>query len=90
MPNMNVDNTKFYLEQLAVLVGGKVTAAVRSGVDEFGDEFFGLKIMDKDGKPKVLWLLSDDEGNGPGSFEITGTDAARGSLIQAEIHKGAA
>ena len=71
MPNMVSDTTNFYLEKLAVLVGGTVTGAVRSGVDEtLGDEYFGLKIMGKDGKAKVLWLLSDDEGNGPGSFEI--------------------
>ena len=71
MPNMVSDTTNFYLEKLAVLAGGTVIGTVRSGVDEtFGDEYFGLKIKGNDGKAKVLWLLSDDEGNGPGSFEI--------------------
>ena len=70
MPNMNDEKTQFYLEQLAVLVGGTVVATARTGADEFGDEFFGLKIMDKDGRLRSLLLLSDDEGNGPGSFEI--------------------
>jgi hypothetical protein len=70
MSNMSGDKTQFYLDQLAVLIGGTVTAALRSGVDEFGDEFFGLKLKCKDGTSKALWLLADDEGNGPGSFEI--------------------
>ena len=71
MPNTVSDTTNFYLEQLAVIVGGTVTGTVRSGVDEtLDEEYFGLKIMGKDGKSKILWLLSDDEGNGPGSFEI--------------------
>jgi hypothetical protein len=71
MPNTVSDTTNFYLEQLAVIVGGTVTGTVRSGVDEILDEeYFGLEIVGKDGKKKILWLLSDDEGNGPGIFEI--------------------
>jgi hypothetical protein len=63
--------TKFYLDRLSTLVGGEITGLVRSGEDEFGDEFFGITIKLKDGKLKHLVLLSDDEGNAPGSFEIT-------------------
>ena len=35
-----------------------------------GEEgFFGLEIRKGD-KEYILWFLCDDEGNGPGSFEI--------------------
>lgn len=66
MPNM----TKFYLDQLDPLVGGQITGLVRTGEDEFGDEFYGLTILCKDGNVRRVIFLSDDEGNGPGSFEI--------------------
>lgn len=56
--------TKFYLKKLEPLVGGKIT-----GLVEDGTGFFGLKINVK-GKERALFLLRDDEGNGPGSFEI--------------------
>lgn len=57
-------NTDFYLDQLSPLVGGKITALVKE------DEFFGFDITLANGCKKTLMLLSDDEGNGPGSFEI--------------------
>ena len=54
----------FYVEQLAKFVGYKV-----SGVVSSPDGFFGLKL--KSGKSeKIVWFLSDDEGNAPGSFEV--------------------
>ena len=68
---VNMDVTKFYLDRLEPLVGGTIVGLIRTGVDEeSGDEFFGLSIKFEDGKIKHLILLSDDEGNGPGSFEI--------------------
>jgi hypothetical protein len=62
----------FYLNQLRCLVGGRVTGLARTGPTEngFEEEFFGLVIILPDGSSKTLILLSDDEGNGPGSFEI--------------------
>jgi hypothetical protein len=63
-------HTQFYLDQLKPLVGGVIEVAVRTDVDEFGDEFFGLAIRCKDGAVRRLIILADDEGNGPGSFEI--------------------
>ena len=63
-------HTQFYLDQLKPLVGGVIEVAVRTDVDEFGDEFFGLAIKCKDGAVRRLIILADDEGNGPGSFEI--------------------
>ncbi len=54
----------FYTEQLAPLVDGKVDKILS---DE--DGFIGLKIVSGK-KEYVVWFLSDDEGNSPGSFEI--------------------
>ena len=66
-----MNRTEFHLKQLEPLIGGTVVSLARSGVDpELGDEFFGLVIQLKNGQKKSLMLLSDDEGNGPGSFEI--------------------
>ncbi|TXH76820.1 hypothetical protein [Thiobacillus sp.] len=63
--------TQFYLDQLKPLMDGKIIGLLRSGEDELGDEFYGLSIQCKDGATRRLIFLSDDEGNGPGSFEIT-------------------
>lgn len=64
--------TNFYLKQLHPLVGGKITALARTGPHEDAseDEFFGFVISLPDGTTRTLLLLADDEGNGPGSFEI--------------------
>ena len=63
----------FDLDQLAPLVGGTITALTRSGPtdDPYDHEFIGMVIKLRNGKCKHLTLLSDDEGNGPGSFEIS-------------------
>ncbi|WP_291996752.1 hypothetical protein [Candidatus Accumulibacter sp. ACC012] len=39
-------------------------------VDEYGDEFFGLVITLTNGQKRTLIFLADDEGNGPGSFQL--------------------
>ena len=64
--------TNFYLDKLKPLIGGKIAALARSGPtdDPHEHEFFGFIIKLSNGKTKTLILLSDDEGNGPGSFEI--------------------
>lgn len=64
--------TDFYLKQLRPLVGGTITGLVRTGPGEeaFDEEFYGLVVTLPDGRKRTLLLLSDDEGNGPGSFEI--------------------
>jgi hypothetical protein len=56
---------EFYAKQLLPIIGGVITGVA---VDE-NDEFFGLRIA-KNSQIKVLWILQDDEGNGPGSFSI--------------------
>lgn len=62
--------TQFYLDRLKPLIGGVIEHAVRTGEDDFGDEFFGLSIKCRDGQIRHMMILADDEGNGPGSFEI--------------------
>ena len=60
-------SNQFYIDKLTPLVGGKIIATIS---DKEG-EFFGLLIKPEKGKARALWLLSDDEGNGPGSFELS-------------------
>lgn len=65
-------NTDFYLDKLKPLVGGRITSLARTGVpqDGFDDEFFGFVVTLKSGKKLTLLFLADDEGNGPGSFDV--------------------
>lgn len=64
--------TDFYLNQLRILVGGTISALARTGTsdDASEDEFFGFVVTLTDGTTRTVILLADDEGNGPGSFEI--------------------
>lgn len=72
MSNPNASSIDFYTKQLQQLVAGTIEAVIRSGapIDEDDFEFCGLLISFPDGTTRRMWLLSDDEGNGPGSFEI--------------------
>jgi len=58
----------FYLQQLQPLVGAKIVGLVRAAGEH--EEFFGLLVELPNHEHKVLLFLRDDEGNGPGSFEI--------------------
>jgi hypothetical protein len=60
----------FYLKQLTPLVGGTITALARSGAsdDPLDEELYGFVVKCRDGRERTLILLSDDEGNGSGSF----------------------
>ena len=62
--------TDFHLKLLRPLVGGTITNLARTGTDEYGDEFFGLVIALPNGQKRTLIFLADDEGNGPGSFQL--------------------
>ena len=53
----------FYATELEKVSGGTIVAPISEG------DRFGLCIQ-KDGKVYDLWILSDDEGNGPGSFDL--------------------
>ena len=67
---MNNKATEFYLKQLQQLVGGKITQLATTDADESGEQFFGFVVTMPNGKSKTVLFLRDDEGNGPGSFEI--------------------
>jgi hypothetical protein len=61
--------SNFYANQLKKVVNGKILGiATAKGEEE--DGFFGLYIAGADGNKYVMWLLSDDEGNAPGSFAV--------------------
>ena len=55
---------------LARLLEGRISGLARSGQQDGDDEFFGLVITDENDNRKVLWFLSDFEGNGAGGFQI--------------------
>lgn len=58
----------FYTKQLKQLVGGKVTKPFI--IEEGSETFYGIDIKMPNGEIKYLVFLMDDEGNGPGSFQI--------------------
>jgi hypothetical protein len=62
-------NTKLSLEKMAPLIGAKIIRII-SGVNEFGETDFGFSVKTKTGKTLNVWILADDEGNGPGAIEI--------------------
>ena len=42
--------------------------SVAASDDPLDEELYGFVVKCRDGKERTLILLSDDEGNGPGSF----------------------
>ena len=59
--------TDFYFEKLKPLVGRKIIGLVQ---DPDG-EFFGVTVeAGNNQSAQHVFFLQDDEGNGPGSFEI--------------------
>lgn len=57
---------EYWTNILSKLSGSVIEKAV---TDKEG-EFFGLQIKTPLGKHEVIWFLMDEEGNGPGAFEI--------------------
>jgi hypothetical protein len=58
---------------LAMLLGGKIKELVHTEEDEEGNIFWGITIEVKENNKKVtkvMWFLSDFEGNAPGAWEI--------------------
>ncbi len=55
-----------HVNVLTQFVGGKIELIVHDS----DKEYFGFRIHLKDGSRKNLIFLRDDEGNGPGGFEI--------------------
>ena len=60
----------FYTRKLAPLLDSKVTSIIKDGENEF----FGLQFTTKEGKRMNLWILRDDEGNGPGYIDLEADD----------------
>ena len=48
------------------LVGGTITGAVLSP----DREEYGFTVRCRDGKTRIAWVMSDEEGNGTGYIEI--------------------
>lgn len=66
----------FQTQQASPLIGATVTGLAKTPPDDMGDEYFGIELQ-KGNTDYVLWFLRDEEGNGPGAFEIDdGTVAA--------------
>jgi hypothetical protein len=72
---MSHDNEFCKKQIVERLLGGTITGALESE-DDFGDEFFGIRVM-KDGKQLAVWVQSDAEGNGPGWIEVEEIDGKR-------------
>jgi len=58
----------FYLQQLQPFIGATIVGLARA--DGEHDEFFGFVVEFPNKDRQVIFFLRDDEGNGPGSFEI--------------------
>ncbi len=63
---------KAKLDDLGKLKGGYISDIVLDAEDD--ETFYGLQILffDKQGDngEMILWFLRDEEGNGPGAWEI--------------------
>ena len=56
----------FYAEKLIGLIGSTIIGVATDPENEF----YALQLKAKDGERMDLWILRDDEGNGPGSFDL--------------------
>ena len=63
-------NTRFWVKELEKLNGAIIERPVITPADEYDEEFFGIQVRLPNGKYKILWILTDEEGNGPGAIEI--------------------
>lgn len=55
---------------LESIVDGTITGVARTEKDELGDVYLGLIVNIAKNENIVVWFLRDDEGNGPGSFDL--------------------
>jgi hypothetical protein len=64
-------STKYWTKQVKSLCGGVIQNPIFSpGGIEFGDELWGFEVKLPNGKTKLVWVLMDEEGNGPGALDI--------------------
>jgi hypothetical protein len=66
-PSKNSEN--YHTKKLEALIGSTVTAVAIDSSDEF-DVYLGLELTFPNGKKKVIFFLSDEEGNHPGAYDI--------------------
>ena len=65
-----MDKLTYYRNKLEPVVNGTI---IDIGLDEQGQlesDWIGIEISFPAGKRYVLWLLADEEGNSPGSFDV--------------------
>lgn len=74
-------NTKFWLKELKKLNGGVIERPVATP-SQYEEEFFGLEIRLPNGKCMILWILQDEEGNGPGAVDIVDCDETGMEIIK--------
>lgn len=43
---------------------------IERAVSDKEGKFFGIQIKTPLGKHKIIWFYRDDEGNGPGAFQV--------------------
>lgn len=66
-----MNEVEYWTTVLSTLKGGKILEAVVDYPEEEGDEpYFGLLIEMPDKTSKILWLLSDEEGNHGGRCNV--------------------
>lgn len=68
------NKTDLLLSELDPLVGATIEELIVQVDPDDDEEYVGLQLVCKDGVTRHLVFLSDDEGNGPGSFDITEAD----------------
>ena len=56
-------------KQLHPLEGGSIVSAEAAQGEE-GEWYPSFTVRCKDGKVRCIWVLMDEEGNGPGAVEI--------------------
>lgn len=60
----------YWVKKLGGLVGGEIVTAITDGNEADYENFVGLQVKLPNGNLVNVWLLSDEEGNAPGRFEI--------------------
>lgn len=62
--------TQFRIDQLQRLIGFEIVGVDYDPSDPSMEPIVGLRLKLHRDKEVTLWILADDEGNGPGSFDI--------------------
>jgi len=68
---MTIEGMTEWLKQKAKPILGGVIAGV---VYDDEEGFYGFSVETVTGETVTVWILRDDEGNGPGAFDITHGD----------------